>query len=672
MSAAQRTKLWQYFTALFGNELTAATAKADQPAWVTTPLLDHQRSAVKAALDLEVAKGGLDVGPLPGEEHGGTFFTTYGILGDRVGSGKSLIALSLVKQPPPSDHMMEYTWRSCGASDNAVGLLRRKQQTELDFTNDAARTPIDTALFLIPHSLMGQWADYVKRDTTLKCLFVKARKDAAGDELTLEKLRAYDAIFVSTTMWREFSYNSPLELMLWSRFFMDEADSAVLSMGSVPHARFVWLISASWMNLIFPNGAHLNISSAYSPPVGTSSEITRRVRRFVVGDHLMLEGTRNVFVRRLCGSYSISGYNLTCLNSVMFQATRMVIQNSEEYVRQSFHIPPIHHLRYLCLAPPNIQVLSNMISADMMERLHAGDAEGVLEMLGMTAKTAEDITTAITESIEKELASVRKLYDFKKTMEYATESSKQKALEHLEDKMARLQSRIDAIQNRLKNPADEQCPICFCEVNRPALTPCCRHLFCFECICEVMKRTSVCPMCRETIPNIQAVQVIGGGAGAGAAEAAEAKPVEPELKTKQEQFREFLVANPTARVLMFSGYDATFAGLSSVLETDGVSHATLQGSQARIAKLIREFEAGKYRVLFLNARNMGAGLNITPATHVVLYHRMSAETQNQIIGRAMRMGRTAPLTVVHLLHGNEMTVADAPGEAVSPHVISHV
>lgn len=672
MSAAQRAKLWNFFTALFGNELTAESGKAEQPSWIKTTLLDHQRSAVQAALDLEKAKGGIDVGPLPGEEYGGTFFTTYGILGDRVGSGKSLIALSLVKQPPPCDHMMEYTWRSCGASDNAVGLLRRKQQTELEFNTDAQRTPLHTALFLIPHSLMGQWADYVKRDTDLNCLFVKAKKDAQEDALTLEKIRGYDAVFVSTTMWREFSYNVPMDTILWSRFFMDEADSATVSMGSVPHARFVWLISASWMNLIFSNGAYLNTSSAYSPPPTVGSEIAKKVRRFVVGDHLHLEGTRNVFVRKLCGSYSLSGYNLSSLNSVMFQATRMLIQNSEDYVRASFHIPPIHHLRFLCQAPPNIQILSNMISAEMMERLHAGDAEGVLEMLGMTAKSAEDITTAITDSIQKELDGVRKLYDFKKTMEYATESSKAKALEHLEDKMARLQSRIDAIQNRLKNPADEQCPICFCEVQKPALTPCCRHLFCFGCICEVMKRTTVCPMCRETIPNIQAVQVIGG-ADPDSSEATDKSEEEakPQILTKQEQFRAFLQANPDARVLMFSGYDATFSGLSNVLETDGISHATLQGSQARIAKLIREFEAGKYRVLFLNSRNMGAGLNITPATHVVLYHRMSAETQNQIIGRAMRMGRTAPLTVVHLLHGNEMTASDA-ADVVSPHVISHV
>ena len=58
--------------------------------------------------------------------------------------------------------------------------------------------------------------------------------------------------------------------------------------------------------------------------------------------------------------------------------------------------------------------------------------------------------------------------------------------------------------------------------------------------------------------------------------------------------------------------------------------------------------------MFLNARNMGAGLNIDSATHVVLFHRMSSELEKQIIGRAMRLGRTAPLEVVHLLHENEV------------------
>jgi SNF2 family DNA or RNA helicase len=292
-----------------------------------------------------------------------------------------------------------------------------------------------------------------------------------------------------------------------------------------------------------------------------------------------------------------------------------------------------------------------MISADMMERLHAGDSTGVLEILGMQTKSAEEVILAVTESTRKELEAMKHLYEYKKTTEYSSEIARRKALEQVEDKMARLQSRIEAIEARLKNTAEETCPICYCEVATPSLTPCCRNLFCFACICQVLKHSSVCPLCREIIYDIQTIQVLGAQPSDGVTQP-QIAPTKP--KTKQETFRDFLQNNPQAKVLMFSSYDATFQGLSSMLETERIPHTTLNGSQARISKVIGDFEKGKYRVLFLNARNMGAGLNITPATHVVLYHKMPIETQNQIIGRAMRMGRKDPLTVLHLLHGNEM------------------
>jgi SNF2 family DNA or RNA helicase len=113
--------------------------------------------------------------------------------------------------------------------------------------------------------------------------------------------------------------------------------------------------------------------------------------------------------------------------------------------------------------------------------------------------------------------------------------------------------------------------------------------------------------------------------------------------------------NPNARVLMFSSYDASFTKLEDSLDAADIKYSMLNGSQLRIAKLLREFKAGKYNVLFLNARNMGAGLNIESATHVMLFHRMSAELESQIIGRANRLGRTNPLEVVYLIHENEMT-----------------
>jgi SNF2 family DNA or RNA helicase len=137
----------------------------------------------------------------------------------------------------------------------------------------------------------------------------------------------------------------------------------------------------------------------------------------------------------------------------------------------------------------------------------------------------------------------------------------------------------------------------------------------------------------------------------------------PQKLQKKDAFIQFVKANPNAKILMFSGYDASFSSVETKMQESNISFATVKGSNVRITKLLNEFKTGKYNVLFLNARNMGAGLNIESASHVVLFHHMNNELESQIIGRAMRLGRKEPLTVVHLLHENEQQRGD---------VISHV
>jgi hypothetical protein len=413
------------------------------------------------------------------------------------------------------------------------------------------------------------------------------------------------------------------------------------------NARFIWFISASWINLMFSQGSYMNLETTLGAPTTITPYIQTRMKRFMNQQYFNVCGVRSPIIRRICGNVGVAAYNIPALTPVLFQSTRLLIHNSEEFIQSSFQVPDIHHIQILCLTPPDIQVLRSIISEDMMERLHAGDTRGVLEMLGMQSCTESEIIEAVNDTLEKELDTLKRTYEFKKTLEYASDAAKTKALHVYEDRIARLGSRISAIEDRIRNIQEQSCPICFDAVIAPSITPCCRNAFCFACICNVLRRSHICPLCRSTINGIQSIQVVGGG------ELVESEP--SRIRTKQEEFRAFLKENPEARVLTFSSYDATFGGLSSLLELDGVSHATLTGSQARITKLIRQFGEGKYRVLFLNAKNMGAGLNIVAATHVVLYHRMSMETKNQIIGRAIRMGRKEPLQVLHLLHGNEIS-----------------
>lgn len=646
MSLVSRRRLWSFFEALYGQELDESRLKADTPSWVTTPLLSHQRTALAAAHALEDAKlNGMDVDPLPGEGMGGRLYTSYGILGDRVGSGKSLTALSLVKSPPPPDMYTEYVMRGQMLGEGRdVGLLRTRSQTTSSF--GTTLLPVRTALFIVPHALMGQWEGYVNKDTTLKALFLKKRNDAS-DVTLLTRLETFDAVFVSSTMWATFRTAHPVHTILWSRLFIDEADSIAISTDyNDLHARFYWFISASWLNLVFSNGAYFNITLNYTPLPETPAHIVDRVKELHTGSSfLSIPGCRHHnIVRRMCGNVGNGLY----VNAAMSQSTRLIVHSSEDYIKSSFSSPSVSHRNIICATPANIRVLDSFISPQMLERLNAGDLHGALESIGMSAHSEHEISAAFTKTLQTELENARRTYEYKKGIEYSTEAIKNKALEACETKIASIESRIATIQDRIKRAKEQTCPICYCDVSNPSVTPCCQQLFCFPCLCESLKRVAACPLCRARIEDLKSVKVLGEKNDV-------MTPTQvPEKLKKAEAFLDFVRKNPEAKILMFSGYDASFSQLEDRLTEEDINYATVNGSQARITKLLREFKAGKYKILFLNARNMGAGLNIEAATHVVLYHKMSAELEHQIIGRAMRIGRLAPLEVVHLLHENEL------------------
>jgi hypothetical protein len=55
----------------------------------------------------------------------------------------------------------------------------------------------------------------------------------------------------------------------------------------------------------------------------------------------------------------------------------------------------------------------------------------------------------------------------------------------------------------------------------------------------------------------------------------------------------------------------------------------------------------------MNSTQAGAGMDLKSASHIVLMHMMRKEEERQIVGRAIRLGRVEPLTLVRLLHDNE-------------------
>jgi hypothetical protein len=172
-------------------------------------------------------------------------------------------------------------------------------------------------------------------------------------------------------------------------------------------------------------------------------------------------------------------------------------------------------------------------------------------------------------------------------------------------------------------------------------------------------------MCRAAIPSVKQLLVIGDS---DPNQDDEVKDI-GSLPAKGAALLQ-MIANSSAdqRFLVFSAHEASFKGLREVLAARDIRCEMLQGSAARVERLRAQFRDGSIRVLCMNARHVGAGINLEAATHVVLYHRMNMELERQVIGRAVRFERITELRVVHLTHEEETAYNGASSSEVIVHV----
>ena len=299
-----------------------------------------------------------------------------------------------------------------------------------------------------------------------------------------------------------------------------------------------------------------------------------------------------------------------------------------------------------------------------MEALHAGDTAGAMNVLGLKTASKDTLVDRVTAGLRGELLQAEKILEFKRTMEYSTPAAKLVAIEKAEQKVSRINEQLVSLESRISQVSQELCPICYECPESKTLTPCCRQVFCLACLCECISANPACPMCRKVIGAISNLIVIGEE------NTAEEEKVET-LPSKGAALLKILEDesdDTNKRYLIFSAHEASFKGLREILSSKGVRCEMLYGSGARIERLRKQFQDGTVRVLCMNARHVGAGINLESATTIILYHRMNTELENQVIGRAIRFERTNDLQIVHLVHEQE-TVSNGSS---SSEVIVHM
>jgi hypothetical protein len=656
-----RDEIQDYLDALQSHNLHEGSPRAEQPAWIRTPLRPHQQTLLAAARSLE---GRAAMHKLAVDEP--QLLTRFGVLADRVGAGKSLVALSLVRDPPVA-RTTAYQKESgeavlmgvrhmppvaCALADHAplVDLSDNQALGTVLCSRRGDRYYARTAFLLVGHNVMTQWEEYISAQTDLKALIIKRTKDCAYDRPGfLRDVFSADVVVCSCTMLRKFigamSFWGRMAFpnIVWSRVFIDEADTVTCSLRLRDiEGRFFWFITGSWLNMAFPYGLR-------SYDVGTLDAD----HRAIVGDGV---------VSGLTSQTNIVASSVVRSRDPAFGS--LILRNQPSWVDKSLAQPVIVHETVMCRAPPNIELLSGFITPAAMEALHAGDTAGAMAALGLKGTGKESLTDRVTASLRGELLQAEKILGFKRELEYSSPSAKEQALEKAAAKVARLKEQLASLEARVASAGSELCPICYDSPRTATLTPCCRNVFCLSCLCECIQNKPACPLCRQAIGSVRDLVIIGEeGEGVGEGGGEESLPTKGAalLRLLEESTED-------QRFLVFSAHEASFRGLRDLLSARGVRCEMLQGTAARVDRLRRQFREGTVRVLCMNAKHVGAGINLEAATHVVLYHRMNVEMERQVIGRAVRFERGSDLRVVHLVHEHETASNGAAGSEVIVHV----
>jgi SNF2 family DNA or RNA helicase len=609
------------------NGTTDNSELALQPPHVKVPLKPHQLAMINAMQEKE--NNSINGFTINGETH----YSQFAILGDKVGSGKTLMTLgfiSAMKSAPPR---------------TTFSKINEYSQTTFWSKKPVYDTECSgNILIIVPHTLYHQWKFAIQQQTTLSFLEVKTQKAFENPDF-LENIKNRDITLMSNTIIRPFLSTNERRTIQWSRIIFDEVDSIhFTSTVPMPQANFYWLISATWQNFIF-QGLYIYMNEAYltrRAQAGLNSELLAILQQD------QITNGNNYYSRYDIKSASFFNEFLSKHHS----RGHIVLRTTDAFMEKSWKSPPITETRIECEAPIQHRIVAQFVGPEIQELLHAGDIQGALEKLGVSNTSQSSLVTALCDTREKELDRLEKTLVFKESIEYATPQAKELAIQSLKTKIQSLKEQIESLKQRVMNVKEEVCAICFEDPKNPTLVVCCSRLFCGACIIQCLQRASSCPMCRSTLDfqKLRHIDLKATDADGSEKKNVIVTPVKP---TKKDALFKLITETKGGRFLVFNRFDNPFYEIEEKLLEKGVRVASVRGNKDHVSSILKQFEKGDIQVLLMNSMQAGAGMDLKSATHIVLMHVMKKEEEKQIVGRAMRLGRTEPLNLVRLLHDNE-------------------
>lgn len=549
------------------------------------------------------------------------FYTNFGVIGCKVGSGKSFVVLGIIIR----NYLLNFN-RFVSSERNRL-CFSFKKMSSINHT-------VPTNIILVPHNLFNQWKKYIQDYTNIDAVYIgtkthlnpiekmmtnytelsKTNENEEEINTLFQDLTHNKVYLVSGKQWNNFAECWRINIKKKvSRIFVDEVHGLNLPNSSSLKTNFLWFITSSVQDI----GNHRNYG----------------------------------FIRDSIDSY----WNVSSQYK-----NYVIIKNNDEYIDSSLKLPTPIETTIKCRSSVILNIFDGVLSQEVKDMLLAEDIQGVVGHLGITAVKESDIISVLCSNLENELKNAKLMHQTKQQMHYASEQSKQDALNRARDKILMIENKINSVKQRITESNID--PIMHIDIENPVITPCCNNKFELESITNYYDfqskktRNVGCPLCRQNL-DLKKLVYLGEFKENETNVEPSNKPQEwkTEEHTKIENLEHLLETIPNdKKILIFSEHEGNIETISNAFKNVGRNNLTpVKGSINHISMIIEKYNSGKIPNLFLNAKYCGSGLNLEKTDIVIIMHKMTKDNIKQVIGRAQRIGRQGQLKVYFLYAENE-------------------
>jgi len=547
--------------------------------------------------------------------------THVGILGDKVGSGKSYVILSLIMKNKDINYSQIETF-----GHNKV-FLNISTQVENYKTN----------LLVVPHNLFYQWCTYIKNiidDDKITYKLISQKKNLQEFINDAKKLNKYNLILVTDTNFKQITNIINLNNIKINRVIFDEIDSLKIPSNKNISCKFYWFLTASYENLLYPKG------------------------------YQYYDNRVNMVVKKATG-LSNKGYIKDLFISIMKEryqdfSNLLVIKNKDLYVDKSFNIPEPNQYIIECKDPIETRLLNGIVDANIINCLNADNNIGAISLFNSKQKKTEDnIITIVIEKYMADISNINIQIEAINQIIYNNDEiinleERTQRIYRLNIKKKIFEEKIINIKNRIEN--SKICSICYDEeIINKSIVKCCSNIFCFKCINLWLASKNACPLCKKEL-DTEDLYLIRD------TEDLEIEEIIDETITNKEFDKlknfEILLKNreEKSKFLIFSEFDISFDKIIKILKKNNIKYSFLKGNKYMIQNIINNFKTGELDILLINIYNYGSGMNLECASDIVMFHKFDKSIEHQVIGRGQRFGRKNSLNIHYLLNENEVSI----------------